>query len=342
MSRRYSGGYTGPTSRSNARLHRRSSAAFAPPRSPSAPSQPRFGEGPSGKMRAVTGGRRPGAAHSGIGGPLKRILTDRQQELLTEARHQLEGVLAVLARFEASRDDQELLRRSLRQLDELFLLVVAGEFNSGKSTFINALLGKPLLEEGVTPTTTRIHTLTFGEQEERQVGENGIERIEAPVEMLKQVQIVDTPGTNALDRQHELITQSFIPRSDLVLFVTSADRPFTESERAFIEQIRSWGKKLVFIVNKIDILSGDAAVAEIEAFITENTQRLLGFSPEIFAVSSRQALMAKTSSDGGTPPPESRFVELERYLVDTLDEKERVRLKLLNPVGVGVNLVEKY
>ena len=273
---------------------------------------------------------------------MKRILTDRQQELLTEARHQLEGVLAVLARFEASRDDQEILRRSLRQLDELFLLVVAGEFNSGKSTFINALLGRRLLEEGVTPTTTRIHTLTFGESEVRQLDENGIERVEAPVELLRQVQIVDTPGTNALDRQHELITQSFIPRSDLVLFVTSADRPFTESERAFIEQIRGWGKKLVFIVNKIDILSGDAAVAEIEAFITENAQRLLGFSPEIFAVSSRQALVAKTSGEGGTPPPESRFAELERYLVDTLDEKERVRLKLLNPVGVGVNLVEKY
>src|SRR5665648_778591 len=128
-------------------------------------------------MRAVTGGRRPGAAHSGIGGPLKRILTDRQQELLTEARHQLEGVLAVLARFEASRDDQDILRHSLRQLDELFLLVVAGEFNSGKSTFINALLGTPLLEEGVTPTTTRIHSLSFGEQERRSTGENGIERV---------------------------------------------------------------------------------------------------------------------------------------------------------------------
>ncbi len=81
-----------------------------------------------------------------------------------------------------------------------------------------------------------------------------------PVEWLRDINIVDTPGTNAVIRRHQEITEDFVPRADLVLFVTSADRPFSESERAFIERIREWGKKVVFVVNKIDILETPADI----------------------------------------------------------------------------------
>ena len=74
---------------------------------------------------------------------------------------------------------------------------------------------------------------------------------------------MDTPGTNAIIREHEEITTQFIPRSDLILFVTSADRPYTESERQFLEKIQAWGKKIVLVINKIDILEGAEAVKEI-------------------------------------------------------------------------------
>lgn len=277
----------------------------------------------------------------------RKILTERHEELLVEERRRLAELQRILAGIEASREDQELLERSVGQLDELFLLVVAGEFNSGKSTFINALLGTKLLEEGVTPTTTRIHTLTYGGQLRSDIGEDGIEHLEAPVDLLREVHIVDTPGTNALIREHEAITQRYVPRSDLVLFVTSADRTFTESERAFIEQIRGWGKKLVFVINKTDILRSPGEVAEIERFVVENAVRLLGFSPEVFSVSSRLALEAKlaAASDGDVAAAlmeKSRFPAFERYLVDALDERERIRLKLLNPLGVGRNLARKY
>jgi small GTP-binding protein len=271
----------------------------------------------------------------------KRILTEHHERLLADERARLADLQVVLARHDASREDQKVLENSIRQLDELFLLVVAGEFNSGKSTFINALLGTPLLEEGVTPTTTRIHVLTFGEVARHEVDDEGIQRVEAPVELLRQVQIVDTPGTNALDREHEAITQRYIPRSDLVLFVTSADRAFTESERAFIEHIRRWGKKLVFVMNKTDILRSAEDVAEIERFIVENAERLLGFSPEVHSVSARRALEARLAgADDGTA--DVGFAKLERYLVETLDERERIRLKLLNPLGVGSNIARKY
>jgi len=275
--------------------------------------------------------------------PLDRILTEHHDRLLAEERALLANLQVILARHEAGREDQRLLERSIRQLDELFLLVVAGEFNSGKSAFINALLGNRLLEEGVTPTTTRIHTLVHGDRADSRTGDDGIQHIQAPLELLREVEIVDTPGTNALDREHEAITQRYIPRSDLVLFVTSADRTFTESERAFIEQIRTWGKKLVFVINKVDILRSEEDIAQIERFVVENAQRLLGFSPEVFSVSARQALDAKLQGDNGELLlRQSRFPALETYLAETLDQTERVRLKLLNPLGVGLNLADTY
>ncbi len=271
-----------------------------------------------------------------------RILSDRKEALLAEERRHLGALQAALARADASREDQGTLEASIRQLDELFLLVVVGEFNAGKSTFINALLGRELLPEGVTPTTTRIHRLRYGEVEERRIAEGEIEEIAAPLEALRELQIVDTPGTNALERRHEAISEEFVPRSDLVLFVTSADRPFTESERAFIERIRQWGKKLVLVVNKIEFLRTEAEVERVLAFIDENARRLLGFVPPTFPLSARRALEAKLAGDSGAAWEASRFAPFERHLVETLDETERVRLKLQNPLGVGRRLARRY
>src|SRR5579864_7137021 len=93
---------------------------------------------------------------------LRRIVDGRRDELLAEERRLLADLEAALARFAAAAEDLQTLRRSALQLDELFLLVVAGEFNAGKSAFINALVGGPLLAEGVTPTTPRIQLLRYG------------------------------------------------------------------------------------------------------------------------------------------------------------------------------------
>ena len=210
------------------------------------------------------------------------------------------------------------------------MLVVVGEFNSGKSAFINALLGEPLQKEGVTPTTDQIYWLKYGEETEKIPGERGIWVKTAPLELLRKISIVDTPGTNAIMREHEALTAEFVPRSDLVLFITSADRPFTESERSFLVQIQEWGKKIVLVVNKVDILDGADEVKQIVDFVTSASQRLIGDIPALFAVSSRLAQDGQSNS--GFPP-------LETYIQDTLDDDGRFRLKLLNPLGVGYRLV---
>jgi small GTP-binding protein len=269
-----------------------------------------------------------------------RILTDKQEKLLVDSRQTLNDLRASLVQFGATPDDQDTLARSIEQLDDLFLLVVVGEFNSGKSAFINALLGEKVLKEGVTPTTTQINVLRHGDFQERQVQNENLHTITAPIELLEEISIVDTPGTNAIIREHEAITSQFVPRSDLVLFVTSADRPYTESERTFLEQIRAWGKKVVIVLNKIDLFQDEDDLTKVERFIAENAHTLFGFTPEIFPVSARQALQAKQ----GMPSlwEASRFEPLEAYIRDTLDETGRLRLKFLNPLGVGAHLVEKY
>jgi small GTP-binding protein len=265
---------------------------------------------------------------------LTNILGQAEQDVLREERRILGELRASLIRFGASDENMAPLERSIEQLDELFLLVVVGEFNAGKSAFINALAGRTLMEEGVTPTTARVTPVRY-----------------------EDIQIVDTPGTNAVIREHEQITSQFVPRADLVLFVTSADRPFTETERAFLEQIRDWGKKVVIVINKIDILEEDGGrraeggkaengtgedgpVQQVLNYVADNARRLLGVTPEIFPVSARAAFRAKN----GEPQlwASSGFEALERYIRRTLDSASRMKLKLLNPVGVGAALIERY
>lgn len=268
------------------------------------------------------------------------ILTKKQQELLSRERELLNKLQITLVKYGIQEKDQKALAESIHQLDDFFLLVVVGEFNAGKSAFINALLGDKILLEGVTPTTTKVNILRYGEEQELSSISENIDVLVLNSPYLKEISIVDTPGTNAIIREHEEITSLFVPRSDLILFVTSADRPFTESERIFLEKIRAWGKKIVLVINKIDILEGPEAVEEIEEFVAENAKKVLKTSPEVFPLSSLQALKAK----GGEPSlwAKSRFEALESYILETLDQESRLILKLLNPLGVGKHLSQQY
>ena len=225
-------------------------------------------------------------------------------------------------------------------MDDFFLLVIVGEFNAGKSSFINALLGAKVLKEGVTPTTTKINIIRYGENHSEQVIDENTLLLKEPAALLSEISIVDTPGTNAIIREHEKITSQFIPRSDLVLFITSADRPLSESERTFLETIRDWGKKLVVIINKVDLVESSEEIEQIEDFVTENIKSLLGIHTEVFPISAKKALNAKL----GEPKlwQESRFEAVENHIRSILDEEGRIKLKLQNPLGVGLNLANRY
>ena len=279
---------------------------------------------------------------------MQRVLTEEQRVLLDRERALLEELRVQLARLGATEDDLTLLKGALQHIDDLFLLVVVGEFNAGKTAFLNALLGERLLAEGVTPTTSHIHILRYGESMHQETTADDILMIQLPVEWLRNLSLVDTPGVNAVVQRHQEITEEFIPRSDLVLFVTSADRPFSESERLFLQRIRQWSKKVVVIVNKIDLIEEEVDRQQILDFIRENGRHLLGADPQIFTVSARLAMQAKQAAGRGEAEAHrvlwraSHFDKLEQFTQVTLNDNERLRLKLENPLGVASRLIDKY
>jgi len=272
------------------------------------------------------------------------VLTDQQAQFLREEKESLAGMQQALAGFDLPRESLESLQKAILQLDELFLIVIAGEFNAGKSALVNALLGQKVLPEGATPTTSRVTLVKWGGEPAEQIQDEGFAVYTYPLPLLKELNIVDTPGTNAIIRRHERLTEEFVPRSDLVLFVTSADHPLTESERQFLERILTWGKKIVFVMNKLDILEDEAALGEVQDFILKHAATILGDRPQLYPVSAKLAGRALSEPD----PEEharlralSRFDDLEGFINSTLDDRTRLELKFNNPLGVAENLIEQ-
>jgi small GTP-binding protein len=269
------------------------------------------------------------------------VLTDKQANFLRDEKEALAGFQLSLAEFDLPHEAMDSLQTAILQLDELFLIVVAGEFNAGKSALINALLGQKVLAEGTTPTTSRVTLVKWGEQIAEQVVDENFTVYTYPLPLLKELNIVDTPGTNTIIRHHERLTTEFVPRSDLVLFITSADHPLTESERQFLEHILTWGKKVVFALNKVDIFENDSALQEVREFILKHTAQILGDQPQLFPVSAKLAQRALTE-----PDPEQRarlrrasgLDELEQFISATLDDATRLQLKFNNPLGVAEHL----
>ena len=276
---------------------------------------------------------------------MQQVLTAEQGRILQEERRLLGDLQVALARLDAPDADLGLIGNALAQLEELFLMVVVGEFNAGKSAVINALLGGDYLPEGVVPTTSELVLIRHSDAAEQPGADSGMAVRRLPVPWLQEVNLVDTPGTNAVIRHHQELTEHFVPRSDLVLFVTSADRPFSESERAFLQQIRDWGKKVVIVVNKIELLTAEAEQREVLEFVRQNAHELLGVAPAIFTVSARLALAAKLRGVSATDSSDwerSQFGALEQYILDFLDAGERVRLQLSNPIGIAAALIANY
>lgn len=290
-----------------------------------------------------------------------KSLDIKAKEILDEERPLLLKIINIVHEAAPWMEEVSLLVDAVSQLDELFLLVIVGEFNSGKSTVINAMLGKRYLKEGVIPTTNEITRLCYsdeGHDEQRSEKHPDGHFIRyLPASLLKQICFVDTPGTNVILKRQQKLTEEFVPRADLVLFVISADRPLTESEVTFLRYIRQWGKKVIFILNKSDIFKDIKEREEAMTFVKNNAQQLLSIEQiTLYPVSSRYALEAKiaaTREDGSidlhilSKDPKwmsSGFSELENFIFRFLDAStnmgaDRVRLKLETPIGIATALL---
>ncbi|ONH93596.1 hypothetical protein PRUPE_8G241300 [Prunus persica] len=288
-------------------------------------------------------------------------LEDREKQFIETERSVLLKAINVIQKAAPLMEEVSLLIDAVSQIDEPFLLVIVGEFNSGKSTVINALLGSRYLKEGVVPTTNEITFLRYsemdsGEEQRCERHPDGQYICYLPAPILKEMHVVDTPGTNVILQRQQRLTEEFVPRADLLLFVISADRPLTESEVAFLRYTQQWKKKVVFVLNKSDIYQNAHELEEAMSFIKENTQKLLNTeNVTLFPVSARSALEAKLSASAlgkdyakllgsDSQWKTSSFYELENFLYSFLDGStstgmERMKLKLETPIAIAEKLL---
>jgi small GTP-binding protein len=273
-----------------------------------------------------------------MAGIFDRVVDAAVQELLRREQRLLVELRETLEREQS--DERRRVDDLIATLEDLFTLVIVGEFNAGKSSLINALFGQRLRTEGPIPVDDVISILRYGEEaSQRKLSDYVIEQF-YPIEFLRNITLVDTPGTNSIVQRHQEITEDYIPRADLVIFVTSIDRPLSESERKFLEYIREWGKKIVFMINKVDTKS-DAEVQQVIDYLAQNLRSIFQLDPVIYPVAAKVALESKL---GNLPPREwtrSRFEALEDYIFNVLSEKERVRIKLSAPLDTIISLSKK-
>lgn len=252
-----------------------------------------------------------------------------------EQRALLDAACRLITDLEMLPEDLPALEAVRRQLDELFLVVVVGEFNSGKSTFLNALLGTTLLEMGELPTTRHVHLLRFGPVRSEREAETGLIIHELPVSLLEDLNVVDTPGTNSMQRAEQALTEGFVPRADLVFFLTSLVRPYTASEHEFLTLIKRWGKQIVFVVNQIDLASGPEHVQRVRRYVQEQAYQDLGGEHPVYAISASEVLQ------GGKLSATNEWCKLEEWITSTLRQRERVLLKLRSPLDSLVTVLSR-
>ena len=282
-----------------------------------------------------------------------RLLTEEESALLEEQRALTEKAREIASQVEGVQvKTDSLLEDILGDDQSTFSIVVAGEFNSGKSTLINALLGTKLLETGALPTTDSIIMLTHGSSHSTEITNVGghagvvIHQV-AGVPLLRDLTLVDTPGTNAVVMNHTARTMKLLPSADLILFVTSADRPFPESERLILKSIQAYRKHIVVVLNKMDVLEtaggnyGEEEKRRVIEFVTDNASELLGARPIVIPISARDAISTKlTVKDKESRVwKRSNFGTLESFLKETLTTETKIKSKLANPIGIAEGTV---
>lgn len=258
----------------------------------------------------------------------------REHELIVD-------LLDVLPKIDHLKDDRVgQVRDALFHADHPFLMVMVGPFSSGKSSLINALLGhNTLLPIGPTPTTDRISILRWGEQPQSMNSAGEVDTVFHPSEILKQVSFVDTPGLESIFQKHEETTRKFLHRSDVVLLVMLATQAMTARNLEYLQMFKQYGKKIVIVINQVDLISEDEQQT-VQEYVLHQSQDRLGFKPEIWMVSAKLGLASY--KENGERVPEaweaSGMHHFEDYIERQLGDAERLKQKLQTPLQIVQNV----
>ncbi len=256
-------------------------------------------------------------------------------EVFYQYKFRLDELLKALEQFTfdiENKEFQEIISSLRTNINEPFLFVVVGEVKSGKSSFINALLGEAICKVDAAPITDTVQQIVYGEKHSETILTKYLKRITLPVDILKTIAIVDTPGTNTLIKRHEQITQQFIPNGDLILFVVPAKNPHTQSSWDLLNYINvEWRKKVIFILQQADLATPAELKTNIEKVkeyaITRNIS-----APQIFATSAQHELDGRADSG---------FEEVREFIRQTITGGAHYRLKLQSIIDSMEQIMSK-
>lgn len=257
---------------------------------------------------------------------------------LQPIRLRLEEIVKQLQQM-AQRSHDEGLAQIISDLrstvNEPFLFVIVGEVKTGKSSFINALLatGREVVKVAPDPCTDTVQQVVYGQEQEEVVINPFHKKIYQPAEILRHISVVDTPGTNTIEERHQEITEGYIPRSDLIVFVFEAKNPYRQSAWDFFDYIHGdWQKKIIFVLQQSDLI--DPADLEINRQgVIKYAQKKGMASPQVFTVSAKQELNGQHTQSG--------FDALNQYIRQHITGRNAYRLKLQSGIETARNVQQR-
>ncbi len=257
--------------------------------------------------------------------------------LIDKLRVELRTIVEKVTELKPFLQNDELFQRlaEIKQhIQSPFLFVVVGEVKAGKSSFINALLGtgEEICKVAPSPMTDRIQLIKYGESVKETKINDFVTEITQPVDILRHIAIVDTPGTNTIIRHHQEITERFIPSSDLIIFVFEAKNPYRQSAWEFLDFIYTdWQKKIIFVLQQKDLMP--PADLQINIQGVEKYAKEKGISkPVIFALSAKEEQEHLLSSG---------FAPLRKYVDENITGHHAVKLKFESSLSSIRNATEK-
>jgi predicted GTPase len=267
-----------------------------------------------------------------------------------ESTEELENQLRLLLSLPLSQANKDKINNLMTDMNDELILLISGEFKAGKSTFINALIGEKIVKSDIAPATAVITKLVFGSERKfavhfkdgtkRHIDEASIHgytaeesdispeirssvtmvEIQLPLELLRHITIVDSPGLGSIHNHHTTITESYLNRADAIIWLFNYTDTGLGTELETINTLKKRNLDPILVVNKID--NEDEEEEDLEEVLEDNRRRIK--AERLYGVSAKMALEGKLSGDEEAIL-DSNWLEMEKIIHHLILNRSKVK-----------------